>query len=99
MELDVFVPDYSLAFEYQGQQHYYDAYELGPQWAYQARDEEKREACRDKNITLIEIPYWWDQKKESLLATIHQYRNDIVSDAGNGIPIPNFPPEGFKGKI
>jgi hypothetical protein len=25
------------------------------------RDKQKREACKNQGITLIEIPYWWDQ--------------------------------------
>ena len=29
-------------------------------------------------ITLIEVPYWWDGRKESLASTIHQVRSDIL---------------------
>jgi hypothetical protein len=74
MQLDVFVPEYSLAFEYQGRQHYWDVFVLGSQWHYEQRDREKREACHEKGITLVEVPYWWDDSKESLLATIQQLR-------------------------
>ena len=34
MEMDVFVPDLKLAFEYQGQQHFNDLYLFGPQVAH-----------------------------------------------------------------
>lgn len=34
------------------------------------RDREKRQACKKQNITLIEVPYWWDMRKESLLALL-----------------------------
>lgn len=34
------------------------------------RDTEKKRACNDIGITLIEIPYWWDETISSLAATI-----------------------------
>ena len=92
MQLDVFVPRYSLAFEYQGQQHYDEVRLLGPREIYQQRDEEKRKACREKEITLVEIPFWWDLQVASLQATLHKARPDIVQ-AGNGTPIPVSCPE------
>jgi hypothetical protein len=45
-------------------------------------DAEKMEACRDAGITLIEIPYWWDQSIGSLHATIYKYRPEIISHPG-----------------
>ena len=95
MQLDIFIPDHKLAFEYQGEQHYVEVYPLGAQWKHSERDLEKSLACKEKGITLIEIPYWWDFKKESLIATIHQYRPDLISFPGNGIPIPKQPLQGF----
>jgi hypothetical protein len=88
IRLDVFVPTHYLALEYQGEQHYMDVYSMGPQWQYLERNAEKRTICMDKGITIIEIPYWWDKKKESLVATIHQHRPDLIKDPGIGIPIP-----------
>ena len=38
-------------------------------------------------ITLIEIPYWWNGKKESLMATIHEYHPEFITTAF-GTPIP-----------
>ncbi len=35
-------------------------------------------ACRSSGITLIQIPYWWDNRRESLLATILQRKSDII---------------------
>jgi len=88
IQFDVFLEQEKLAFEYQGEQHFRDIYALGsPQWKYVERDEEKRVECKAHGITLIEIPYWWDFEKESLLATIHSFRSDLISTPGKGIPI------------
>jgi hypothetical protein len=78
MELDIFIPKEQLAFEYQGAHHYYDVYALGSGWNQQNRDKEKRETCKDKGITLIEIPYWWDKTLTSLKTTINHARQNLV---------------------
>ncbi len=99
MQLDVFIQENNLAMEYQGEQHYADIFSLGVQWRYSQRDEEKRVACKAQGISLIEVPYWWDFNPDSLQATIHLHRPDLIS-AGKGIPIPDIPPNGFpKGSI
>jgi hypothetical protein len=93
MQLDVYIPSLSLAFEYQGIQHYKDVFRFGSTpLMYQIRDKQKREACAAAKITLIEIPYWWNKHKESLLATIHQARPDMVAKPTNAQPIPMTPP-------
>jgi hypothetical protein len=82
MQLDVFLPTLFLAFEYQGRQHYHDHFNLGSHWTYMERDNQKRSTCKERGITLIEIPYWWDLQKDSLAATIHINRPDLI-------PLPN----------
>jgi hypothetical protein len=72
MELDVFLPRERLAFEYQGQVHFEDIYSLGILWKQKEVDARKRGLCKEKGITLIEVPYWWDRGKESLAATIQK---------------------------
>jgi hypothetical protein len=99
MQLDVFLPELGLAFEYQGQQHFFDVYTLGQQWRYLERDEDKRLACKEKGITLIEVPFWWDFKKESLIATIHKVRPELISSPGSGTPIPTEMPEDIRSGI
>ena len=96
VQLDLFVAEKRLAFEYQGEQHYRDVFAFGPQWLFQARDMEKRKICEENGITLIEIPYWWDREKSSLIATIHRVRPDLLPNAGDGNPIPDVPNEAGK---
>ena len=71
VELDIFVPNLALAFEYQGEQHYQANWYLGDRTAAHKRDKEKRALCKEYGITLIEVPFWWDKKKDSFLASVH----------------------------
>ena len=42
---------------------------------------------------MIEIPYWWDRKYESLAATIYSQRPDLfLSEIPSSKPIPSVPP-------
>lgn len=36
----------------------------------------------------MEIPYWWDNGKETLAATIHQIRPDLIPEPPGAHPIP-----------
>ncbi len=76
MEFDIFIPNLSLAFEYQGEQHYKDRY-IFSSAPYKARDKEKRRLAADYGISLVEVPYWWDKQKESLVEMIHRVRPDV----------------------
>ncbi len=72
----------------------------------QQRDQEKREVCRQMGITLLEIPYiyikcliiffryWWDERLESVQATIHTIRPDAVEFSTGGVPISYVRPSG-----
>jgi hypothetical protein len=71
MELDIWIPERFLAIEYQGEQHfetfwrgYVELSETQTLAGTQRRDEEKRQACLGKGITLVEIPYTWDRTLE-----------------------------------
>ncbi len=64
IELDLFLPSLSLAFEYQGIQHYQDFFYFGTNARnLEEKDHNKRAACEQANITLIAVPYWWDDKR------------------------------------
>jgi len=72
MELDIWVPSMMLAIEYQGEQHFTKFMRgnfVGSESeleSLQRRDQEKREACAEAGIQLIEVDSSWDRKKESI---------------------------------
>jgi hypothetical protein len=73
MELDIYVPSLNLALEYQGEQHYINHYLWRSIDIQREKDIMKRRACKMADITLIEIPFWWDRSVASLKATLNQY--------------------------
>ena len=73
LQLDAFIPSKSLAFEYQCQQHFQDIHVFQSKRAYKERDNEKRIQCAKNNITLIEIPYWWDRTQKGLQKMIEEH--------------------------
>lgn len=92
IQLDLWIPDFDIAFEYQGQQHYSDSTVFGAIADISSlRDAKKKQICSNHGITVIPIPYWWDKKIESLAATAHQYRPDVFPFT-QGSPIPVDPP-------
>lgn len=51
MELDVYIEDLRIAFEYQGEQHYKPIYWTDTNFQeLQKRDEEKRRACKEVRL-------------------------------------------------
>ena len=72
LEFDIFIPSLNMGFEYQGEQHYDDLPDAFAQNIYyNIHDQRKEDLANTKKITLIIIPYWWDQSLSSLLSTIH----------------------------
>lgn len=66
---DFFLPDFNIAIEYQGEQHYKETNWFHDELsATQKRDEVKRNYCIENNIELLEIPYW-DYNKISQILT------------------------------
>lgn len=95
MELDFFLPQYSLAIEYHSDHHYMYHYVLGPAQQQQQKDKEKQLACSQNGIKLVEIPFWWDRSKSSLLATLHENVPEVFPVRGNGTPIPVTMPQKY----
>lgn len=60
LELDIYIPDLSLAFEYQGQQHFYPVEAWGGKEAFEAlqeRDARKAHLCVENSVRLVTIDY------------------------------------------
>ena len=72
VQFDVFLINKNIAFEYHGLQHYIDIPSgFSPLELYKHRDKEKVQLCKEFEIRLLIIPYWWDNKLDSLKATIN----------------------------
>ena len=71
VQFDVFMIERNIAIEYHGKQHYEDIPSgFSPVEIYKQRDVEKQKLCSEHGIQLIVIPYWWDNKIESLKETL-----------------------------
>lgn len=79
LELDVYLPDCAVAFEYQGAQHYVDTMLYGRHEPYRQRDSLKKAIAKEAGITIIDVPYWWDGKPASLLASFADSHPQLVS--------------------
>ena len=55
------------------------------------RDLLKEDLCKEKGITMVQVPYWWDRKISSLEATIHSVRPELFQEPPLGSPIPLTP--------
>lgn len=86
LELDLYIPSLNLAFEYNGQQHYKDIGYFQPTHQYQTRDDLKQQACKLAGISLISVPYWWNRKKESLVATILKHNPQLAEHFNLSLP-------------
>lgn len=78
LELDIYFPQLQLAFEFNGQQHYHEVGFFGPVEIYRRRDEQKQRLCEEQGIKLVTIPYWWDQRLQSLAASIDEQQEGAL---------------------
>jgi len=71
-QLDIFLPRIGLALEFHGEQHYYNMPDAGFRSVEIQRvcDSEKGNLCAAHGIILCVIPFWWDNKIDSLVAMI-----------------------------
>lgn len=74
LPFDFYIPTYNTVIEYQGAQHYYPRDYFGGEESFKEqikRDNIKRKFCKDKNISLIEIPYTLsDEEIKQLIQTL-----------------------------
>ena len=81
LELDIFLPDLSLAVEFNGEHHYEELPFFAPLEVTQLRDREKQRRCEEAGIRLVTVPYWWDKSLPELAATIHASYPGILRKA------------------
>jgi len=80
MQLDYYLPNLAMAFEFQGVQHYNETPIYGAVKLRLKKDEEKEERCKEKGISLILVPFWWNRSREQLLKTLLDKRPDLESE-------------------
>jgi len=92
MELDLFIPSFSLVLEYNGEQHYRWCKKYACQTeTIRIRDLEKLKKCTELGYTLIEVPYWWDHRLESLLMAMERSRPDLQVSTFSKLGIMTLP--------
>ena len=76
VQFDIFMIERNIAIEYHGKQHYEDIpYGFSNLETYQHRDLEKEKLCSEHGVQLIVIPYWWDNKLDSLKTFLYSKIN------------------------
>ena len=76
VQFDIFMIERNIAIEYHGKQHYEDIPQaFSTVETYKQRDEEKEKLCSEHGIQLIVIPYWWDNKLDSLRTFLYSKIN------------------------
>lgn len=81
LKFDFFIPEYNIAIEYHGEQHYIPVIFSSSKHKLseiellhnQYRDNLKRNYCIEHNIMLIEIPYWEKNNIEIILEPLVTY--------------------------
>ena len=78
LQLDGYCRELSLAFEYQGEQHYdsenyFHFGEISSFEAQQERDIKKRELCKAAGVRLVLIPYFANDKRTFVVTALLQW--------------------------
>jgi len=77
---DIYLPSLKLAFEYQGQQHYEEnitVFNIKESVNRVQKEKLKQRICQQLGITVVEVPYWWNKRKEYIATEIARVRPDI----------------------
>jgi len=91
-EIDIWIPDLNLGFEYQEKHHYGSTwYTHNTLQEIKGRDEMKANTMDNKGFTLIAIPYWW-RNESRLIATIQICAQRLENFYTNSSSISHFPP-------
>ena len=74
VQFDIFMIQRNIAIEYHGKQHYEDV-GFSNLETYKYRDLEKEMLCKQYEIQLIVVPYWWDNQLNSLRTFLYSKIN------------------------
>ena len=77
LELDIYVPNLKIAFEYQGQQHFKPIKAWGGERALnelQERDKKKAEICFNQGVKLIAVDHTEPLTEEHILNRLHTFQ-------------------------
>jgi len=69
---------HALAFEYQGEMHYYDLVHYGQRETFDCNDPVKAAHTAMQGTTLVEVPFWWDRSLSQLQESIALLRPDLL---------------------
>jgi DNA ligase-1 len=99
LELDIYIPELNLSLEFQGEQHFQDFPNSKFRSLAQQQyiDIEKKKLCEENGITIVYVPFWWDETADSLTSTLNQHLPSVfpISDSP---PIPTEMPPDYKDK-
>lgn len=96
LELDLWLPERNICFEFQDAYHYISAwYSHIPLPVVQEQDALKSHYVQARGDTLIVVPCWWDGYEESLIASVQFQRPDLFSTRKAIDPIPLSPPSHY----
>eukprot|EP00026_Physarum_polycephalum_P002518 Phypoly_transcript_02525.p1 GENE.Phypoly_transcript_02525~~Phypoly_transcript_02525.p1 ORF type:complete len:833 (+),score=92.99 Phypoly_transcript_02525:54-2552(+) len=98
LELDIWLPEIKLCFEFQDPYHYLlSAWDSHLSYGeVNQKDMHKREVMYGRHETFIVIPCWWDAQPQSLIGTLKFQRPDVLLDQQiSSRPIPFNPPADY----
>tara|TARA_Y100000034_G_scaffold126705_1_gene178347 strand:- start:5106 stop:5891 length:786 start_codon:yes stop_codon:yes gene_type:complete len=81
LELDGYSPKLKIAFEYNGKQHYQPVDIFGGESSFKSqirRDELKKQLCKNNNIKLIIIPYFWNGTESEIIKILQE--NGVLNE-------------------
>jgi hypothetical protein len=97
--LKIFLPNLSLACEYQGETHYFSNHIFGRATDRQRADMMKQTFATRAGITLVVIPFWWNKSLSSIASTIQALRPDIELTYITDTTIPSHMPDKYYKRI
>eukprot|EP00026_Physarum_polycephalum_P002023 Phypoly_transcript_02027.p1 GENE.Phypoly_transcript_02027~~Phypoly_transcript_02027.p1 ORF type:complete len:816 (+),score=61.48 Phypoly_transcript_02027:208-2655(+) len=78
LELDIWIPNHNICFEFQDTYHYISTwYKQMSLMDIEMQDQIKKEAIQQAGLTLVTVPCWWCGDSASLVASIYLQRPDL----------------------